>query len=242
MGVLSARQTRATVPLSNLPERTEWVDNSVLDVGTASTGLSNPPTGATNLDGMCYKDSNGVYWLRFNGEITGMTSAASTRWKFTGVNVDPGAYQGCVVAWQAGSLTTLYAVRENGADNFIAEFSGTITGSLLIFGDVPLLGKPTWFDANREAGFSIAAQVEPFNGASDGLMTSPTGLSDIAATMYGLKAYHHGTTYNGGNSPTITLSGGGGSLSSVEQCDIFPFQDQQGNWFANLFCKRTECT
>jgi hypothetical protein len=70
--------------------------------------------------------------------------------------------------------------------------------------------------------------------SSAGLLPPVTSMSDSLATSLGAKAYHHGTTYNGGNAPTVTLFSGPGSLSSVEQCDILPFQDQDGNWFARL--------
>lgn len=62
----------------------------------------------------------------------------------------------------------------------------------------------------------------------------PATLDDIAATARGLKVYAHGTTYNGGNAPTVTLSAGGGSLSSVQMGDFIPYQMQDGNWRARF--------
>jgi hypothetical protein len=58
----------------------------------------------------------------------------------------------------------------------------------------------------------------------------PRTLSDEQATVLGYKVYSHGTTYKGGNSPTVTLSDGGGSLSTVYQADFYPYQSQNGDW------------
>lgn len=63
------------------------------------------------------------------------------------------------------------------------------------------------------------------------LSRSPTLMSDAEATRLGLKVYKHGTTYNGGNAPTITLTGGGGTLSSVVESRFVPMQAQNGNWY-----------
>ena len=43
-------------------------------------------------------------------------------------------------------------------------------------------------------------------------------------------AYAHGTAYNGGNAPTITLTSGGGTLSSISQSAFIPYQIQSGSW------------
>jgi hypothetical protein len=63
-----------------------------------------------------------------------------------------------------------------------------------------------------------------------GLLPPVTSMSDTLATSLGYKSYHHGTTYNGGNAPTITLSSGGGTLSSVQQGSFTPYQIQNGDW------------
>ena len=60
-----------------------------------------------------------------------------------------------------------------------------------------------------------------------------TNLSDIAATKLGRKDYLHGTSYNGGNAPTVTLSARSpstGTLSSVNLAKFTPFQTQAGTW------------
>lgn len=56
----------------------------------------------------------------------------------------------------------------------------------------------------------------------------PTQMSDILATKLGYKEYHHGTAYNGGNSPTITYDTNTG-LNIIYGAFI-PYQTQDGNW------------
>ena len=49
-------------------------------------------------------------------------------------------------------------------------------------------------------------------------------------TKLGLMIYSHGTTYNGGNAPTVTLTGGGGTLTSVDTSKFIPYQMADGSW------------
>lgn len=60
--------------------------------------------------------------------------------------------------------------------------------------------------------------------------TEPSTMSDVTATKLGHKAYLHGTNYKDGNSPTITLSSGGGTLSSALGSTFTPYQMQDGGW------------
>lgn len=55
-------------------------------------------------------------------------------------------------------------------------------------------------------------------------------LDDVSATKMGMKSYQHGTTYNGGIAPTITLTAGGGTLNSVGYSSFIPYQLQDGTW------------
>jgi hypothetical protein len=63
-----------------------------------------------------------------------------------------------------------------------------------------------------------------------GLLQPPTSIENVKATQMGLKTYAHGTTYNGGNAPTVTLSSGGGTLSSIAHSAFIPYQMQNGDW------------
>lgn len=64
------------------------------------------------------------------------------------------------------------------------------------------------------------------DGASVGLLpANPTQMSNALATQLGLKQYVHGTTYNGGNAPTVT----GTSWTNIKSIFI-PYQTQEGAW------------
>lgn len=78
----------------------------------------------------------------------------------------------------------------------------------------------------------LRAQYQPTTIVCDGTnwYVEEGGVDDITATRLGQKAYAHGTTYNGGNAPTITLDSGGGTLSSVNYSSFIPYQMQDGSW------------
>jgi hypothetical protein len=78
--------------------------------------------------------------------------------------------------------------------------------------------------AGAAVGFGAATAT------SSGLLQPPTSIEDVKATQMGLKSYAHGTTYNGGNAPTIALSSGGGTLTSVDYSAFIPYQMQNGTW------------
>lgn len=64
-----------------------------------------------------------------------------------------------------------------------------------------------------------------------------TSLGDAAATRLGIKAYKcdlsggaNDTAYNGGLKATVSLTAGGGTLSSVDLGLLNPYQVQDGSW------------
>ncbi len=79
--------------------------------------------------------------------------------------------------------------------------------------------------AGAAAGFGIVSE-----SASGLLPSSHANLDNASATRLGLKSYSHGTSYAGGNAPTITLSAGGGTLNAVNFSEFRPYQLQDGNW------------
>lgn len=86
-----------------------------------------------------------------------------------------------------------------------------------------------WRLVKRKAGIAVGFGIVSEN--SSGLVPSTnTNLDNASATRLGLKVYQHGTTYNGGVAPTVTLSSGGGSLSSVDLSTFIPYQTQSGSW------------
>lgn len=83
--------------------------------------------------------------------------------------------------------------------------------------------------AGQAVGFGTVSQF------SNGLVPyDHSTLDNASATRLGLKPYVHGTSYNGSVAPTVTLSGGGGSLSSVPLAEFIPYQLQDGTWHCKL--------
>lgn len=62
-------------------------------------------------------------------------------------------------------------------------------------------------------------------GAAAGTLPPVTSMGDVLATQLGLKQYYHGTTYNGGNAPTV-----GGTGSTIIRGVFVPYQTQDGTW------------
>lgn len=76
----------------------------------------------------------------------------------------------------------------------------------------------------------VSTVAQTFAGAktfSNGLVFAASSLSDAQATILGLKQYLHGTTYNGGNAPTVTTDKSG---TSVDRGIFIPYQCQDGTW------------
>jgi hypothetical protein len=80
------------------------------------------------------------------------------------------------------------------------------------------------YQSQATAGTWASAPTE----VATGIQLIQPRMDDIHATQLGLKTYAHGTTYNGGNAPTITSNLAG--LSVIRSC-FQPYQDQAGVWF-----------
>lgn len=79
--------------------------------------------------------------------------------------------------------------------------------------------------SGQAVGFGVVSEN------ASGLMPANLSLLDNAsATRLGIKSYAHGGSYNGGAAPTITLSSGGGTLSSVIASSFIPYQLQDLSW------------
>jgi hypothetical protein len=97
--------------------------------------------------------------------------------------------------------------------------------------DSPLIEwQSTWKWRVRKSRAGAAVGFGAATATSMGLLQPPTSIENVKATQMGLKSYAHGTTYNGGNAPTITLTNGGGVLSSVDSSYFVPYQMQDGSW------------
>jgi hypothetical protein len=75
--------------------------------------------------------------------------------------------------------------------------------------------------AGQAVGFGTVSQY------SAGLMPANlSNLDDATATRMGMKAYYHGTTYAGGNAPTVT----GNNSWATTRAMFIPKQMQDGRW------------
>ena len=85
-----------------------------------------------------------------------------------------------------------------------------------------------WLWRVRKSSAGAAVGFGTVSATSSGLMpASNSNLDDATATRLGLKQYLHGTTYNGGNAPTLTT----GFTSPVFVRGVFiPYQMQDGAW------------
>jgi hypothetical protein len=116
------------------------------------------------------KDSNGTYFLEWKLRIGGASSNSAhsvtlglgTTWAFSPLIQTGYSNEGHVNTYvhMVGGQARLDIGYESAKDTF------TIGGSGV------LAGKPSWFDANREAGFSINAQVEEGTPTTAGILKS----------------------------------------------------------------------
>jgi len=68
------------------------------------------------------------------------------------------------------------------------------------------------------------------DGTNGGTLPAVSSMGDVLATQLGYKVYQHGTSYNSGVAPNITMTGGGGTLSSVVRSAFVPYMVQDGTW------------
>ena len=117
------------------------------------------------------------------------------------------------------------------ASSSIAGFSSAVVNYAL---NAPAVGAtfPLAIDADRiSTGTIAAARLPQVSTSGQGAFPSLTSsLDNATATQLGLKQYLHGTTYNGGNAPTVSGSG----ISSITTGRFIPYQLQDGSWRLRL--------
>jgi len=136
----------------------------------------------------------------------------------TGANgLDTGAL-GAIQLWY------IYAIVHN------STFVPALVASLAVPSTGPTMpsGYGTAYKLVGNFNTNGSSQVVSASSASAFLFAN--GMDNSTATRLGLKQYLHGTTYNGGNAPTVTLTSGGGTLSAVNRAVFIPYQMQDGAW------------
>lgn len=176
MTVLSKNLTRATVPLSNLPERTKIVGNSVLGLTVDGAGFG---TFSSSTAGYCQKSSDGRYWIHveFHYTGTGNTTGHDIYYN-TFSKADSGVGGGAWIDTEGGLGAT--NIKSNIGDRLQVNYATNQDRGLGGFSFE--CTKPSWFDANKEAGFSIAAQVEDATATTSGLAPARSSLGAYMST------------------------------------------------------------
>lgn len=115
--------------------------------------------------------------------------------------------------------------------------SQTIRYNNMSGNDLKVVDSETWISVAKANGSSIIYTYDakvPLNGTLSGnldvtgaLSFPVTSLSNAQATSMGLKQYAHGTTYNGGNAPTVTSAA---TSPTITSSSFIPYQMQDGSW------------
>lgn len=123
----------------------------------------------------------------------------------------------------SGIVSTTAEGGAGAADSILTMYSTTARSNVAF----RMLGRMK--STQTTAGTWAAVPTEIVLG-SDFYPYDASVLSNMEATRIGAKYYLHGTSYNGGNAPTITLVSGGGTLNSVERGLFIPYQMQDSSW------------
>jgi hypothetical protein len=148
----------------------------------------------------------------------------------TNFAIEPLYYSANLTAYVGISQPTQVAGSATDFDIYFGKYASSETGGT---------GKNDWNATGissarwrvRKTSAGAAVSFGQVSENSSGLFPAyNTNLDNATATRLGLKQYLHGTTYNGGNAPTVTLAAGGGTLSSVTRALFLPYQTQDGTW------------
>ena len=139
--------------------RTNTVDNSVLDIVTASGALSTPITSVAQASAYAWKDNNDVYWMHM--EMTG-NSASTTlaQLKVTGIGIEgaPGRANQAFAVVPGGTAAEAFGYVNGSSSEIFLQKTSTADTSWTFSATFRLTGKPTWFDDNlmTSSGLPVA--------------------------------------------------------------------------------------
>jgi len=161
MSSLSEKLVRGQVQLSSLPEQTKWVDETIVSLSTDFGGA------VEYSKFRCTRDSNGVFSLDFTFAIEG-TSGNATHTVTLGLG---GTTFAALQALTTSINSGVVALTTASTNNLVQ--TGTSVTAVRVSGTAILTGKPDWFDANREEGFSVLAQIGNATADDAGLVYKP---------------------------------------------------------------------
>jgi hypothetical protein len=208
------------IPYASTTKRTREVDLTVTGTGW-TTVLAK---------GTAYADSNNNWRLVFNicGNVPPGTRSSYTV-SVSGVTFkNVAGSQSISAAANSLGATFIAAEASLNSSNLIIYHASDSTSAYRYSETVALEEKPTWADANMEGVVAADVWVTPVSSGVAGILPATNAeLDDVTATRLGLKQYAHGTTYNGGNAPTVTCSA---NSPVIAYSSFIPYQMQDGRW------------
>jgi hypothetical protein len=158
-----------TLGVSDFSAKTKVVDDTVLDIVSASSGLAQPPSSVGNFSAVAYRDSNNEYFLWFSGIIIDNTSSAGHNFTFAGVTFEytSNPSQAFAIGSSGAAPVNGYVSGANELTAFL-ESSGTWDGA--VSGTLKLASKPDWFDDNAENNFNLDVHFQEATATELGLV------------------------------------------------------------------------
>lgn len=227
MAKLSDINSVTIVPLADLTARTK---ETTLTFTSTPAGWS-----TTKAVGVCTRDSNGQYRLKFN--IAGShDGTANITLGVSGVTFDSTAnnFQS-ITGVGDGAIGDIRAYVNPGTSN-ITFGSASNTTTTRVSGNVLLAGKPSWFDANQENTFSVDARIDNATATTPGLLP---GIAD--STVFLDRGNGYGSTpsnrirrftnvrENTGTDITYTDSAADGASFTINRAGVYAIHFADAN-------------
>ena len=223
---IGIRNSNIIVPYTAATKRSKQVDITFTGSNLATILMAKA---------IFYADSAGAWRMRFNIAYTATATAVSETITLTNISTAGlAASQVFSATNSTAAQSVLYSVVSAASPAVMSvAFSATTSSNREFSGDIALGAEPTAYTtaANMEGVLPVDVYIPPVSSGVAGIFPAlNTELDNVTATRLGLKQYVHGTTYNGGNAPTVTLFAGGGTLSSISNSSFIPYQLQDGSW------------
>ena len=205
--VVGGSNARTELPLSN---------NASTTIYTTPTGLE-----AGEIKGWVYLDATTDYRFFLSAQFA--RNGANSDWNLS--------YQTTGDTPPAGFNVTISSAANGVISIVLPNLAGFVSGKINYSLNAPAVGVtfPLAIDASLVTTGTVAsARLPQVSSSGQGAFPSLTSsLDDATATQLGLKQYFHGTTYSGGNAPTVTSAQAG---FSVVRAVFIPYQTQDGAW------------
>ena len=152
-----------TLTASDFSAKTEWVDNTVLNVTeTSSNGLT-----VNSIRGRAIRDSKGQYLFEFASNMTKTNNASGVSFTMNGISSDIN-YPFLCTGW-----TDCEFQQASDQFNVGTSVGGTSRSGVHCSGLIVLDAKPSWFDANAEASFDMDLHFQEATPSVQGLSKAP---------------------------------------------------------------------